>query len=394
MKIGMFSDSYLPYTSGVVRSIETFTTELTALGHEVFIFAPNYPNCQAEPGVYRFFSIPSPTYQGFSLAVPFSPGLYSKLKDLNLDIIHVHSPFLLGQVGARYARKLRVPLVFTYHTLYDQFVHYVPFIKKISKKIVRKVTTDFCNRCDRVIVPTKVIATHLKKTGVKVPISIIPTGIHIEEFKKADQTWLKANFNIPENKKILLFVGRLGQEKNISFLLDAYNIIIQNYPEVVFVLVGSGPDEKKIKAQAKLQTMPDQIIFTGLLSKADTIKSYAGADIFIFASLTETQGLVIAEAKAAGLPVVAVDAFGVSDMVVDGEDGYLCSLDINIFADSIKKILDNSLLYSKMKQAALENAEKISALNCTLKTINTYEEIITTYRGCAKSNKKEQREYV
>ncbi|MBO8138259.1 MAG: glycosyltransferase family 4 protein [Desulfotomaculum sp.] len=378
MRIGMFSDSYRPYTSGVVRSLETFKTELESMGHEIFIFAPNYPNCEREPNVYRFFSIPAPTNKNFTLALPFSIGLLSKIKKLKLDIIHVHSPFLMGRLGVRCARKLGLPLVFTYHTLYDKYVHYVPFSQNVTKELTQKFTIDFCNHCDMVIVPTNIIADRLRKSGVKVPLTAVPTGINVEEFRTADKDWLRKNYSIPGSKKIMLFVGRLGQEKNIDFLLESYIEIYKQRPDTVLVLVGSGPEEEKLKQKVKEFNLENQVIFTGTRPKEEVVKIYAGADLFVFASVTETQGLVIAEAKAAGLPVVAVDAFGVSEMVVNGEDGYLCPLDLNIFTNSVLKILNDDSLRQSMGHMALKNAEKLSSRNCANKLLRVYNKLIQT----------------
>jgi len=166
LKIGIFTDSYLPYTSGVVRSIVTFKEELISNGHEVYIFAPSYDNCVEEEGVFRFSSIKSPTNRDFTLAWPFSFEFGPMVKKLDLDLIHVHSPFLLGRLGASYARKLDIPLVFTYHTLYEQYVHYLPFAGTLAKDITQHISRSFSNRCDLVIVPTAAIETYLRKIGV------------------------------------------------------------------------------------------------------------------------------------------------------------------------------------------------------------------------------------
>ncbi|MEG6615601.1 glycosyltransferase family 4 protein [Peptococcaceae bacterium 1198_IL3148] len=380
MKIAMFSDSYHPYTSGVVRSVETFTHELTEMGHEVFIFAPNYPNCEQEKGVYRFFSIPSPTNKEFTLAVPFSLSLWTKIKQLQLDVIHVHSPFLLGRLGARWAHRLDIPLVFTYHTLYDKYVHYVPLGQNITKGITQRVTIDFCNQCHKVVVPTAVIADYLKENGVNVPTEVVPTGIDIDEFRRADKQWLRNKYNIPADYKVLLFVGRLGLEKNINFILKSYQEVVQYYPQTVLVIVGSGPEEENLKTIVNQSGLNNKVIFTGKLSKEDTVKCYAGSNIFVFASVTETQGLVLAEAKAAGLPVVAVDAFGVSEMVTNGKDGYLCPLDVNIFTNSLKSILSNGPLCQVMAEHALKNAEQLSAKQCAKRLERVYYKLLPDYQ--------------
>lgn len=382
MKIGVFTDSYLPYISGVVRSIQTFTEELTNLGHEVFIFAPNYKNCKKENGVFRFNSIPSPTNRNFTLAFPYSPKFKPTIQRLNLDLIHVHSPFLLGRLGARYARKLDIPLVFTFHTLYDQYVHYVPFASSFTKELAQKISRDFCNQCDLVIVPTHVIGEYLLKIGVRTLINKIPTGIKIKAFQNADPAWLRQRFNIDPSDKVLLFVGRLGQEKNIKFLMNSFLLIHQKINNTVLVLVGGGPDEEELKIQAKNLGIGQRVIFTGPLPHQQVVNCYAGANMFVFSSLTETQGIVITEAKAAGLPVVAVGANGVSEMLEHGIDGYLSDPEPFQFAEKVCRIIKDESLKDKMSYNARLNAEKISSFNCTSRLINCYSKLIKKKQTC------------
>lgn len=379
MKIGIFTDSYLPYTSGVVRSIETFTEELTNTGHEVFIFAPSYRGCNQESRVFRFSSIPSPTNRDFNLAVPFSIRLRPMIKKLDLDLIHVHSPFLLGRLGARYARRLGIPLVFTYHTLYEQYVHYVPIAQSITKELAQKMSRGFCNHCDAVIVPTGVIGSYLREIGVNTPINVVPTGINVAQFQSGDPDWLQRRFNLPPGEKILIFVGRLGQEKNIGFLMDCFKVINRQVSNTRLVLVGSGPEEEDLKKRANDLGISSQVTFTGVLPPADVVHCYAGASIFVFSSVTETQGIVITEAKAAGLPVVAVRAFGVSEMVQDGVDGFLTELEPRQFIEKIILLLKDKQLYQEMSQKARQNAAELSTANCTATLINCYRQVIEKF---------------
>ncbi|OPX88347.1 MAG: Alpha-monoglucosyldiacylglycerol synthase [Pelotomaculum sp. PtaB.Bin104] len=377
MKIGIFTDSYLPYTSGVVRSIETFTEELTNTGHEVFIFAPSYRNCcQESSRVFRFSSIPSPTNPDFTLAVPFSIRLRPTIKKLDLDLIHVHSPFLLGRVGARYARKLGIPLVFTYHTLYEEYVHYIPVAKSITKELAQKISRIFCNHCDAVIVPTGVIGQYLREIGVRVPINVVPTGIKVAEFQAGDPDWLRCRYNLPPGEKILLFVGRLGQEKNIGFLMDCFQEVNKEIADTRLVLVGSGPEEEDLKNRANDLGIAGKVTFTGVMPPSEVVNCYAGATMFVFSSVTETQGIVITEAKAAGLPVVAVRAFGVSEMVQNEIDGYLTELDRQQFIEKIKLLLTDHGLYQQMSQRARQNAERLSTANCTAMLVSCYQQLL------------------
>ncbi|NLJ75810.1 MAG: glycosyltransferase family 4 protein [Peptococcaceae bacterium] len=383
MRVGIFTDSYLPYTSGVVRSIQTFNEELTKLGHDVYIFAPNYKNCSEDSKIFRFASIPSPTNRDFTVALPFSLKLRPTIKQLNLDLIHVHSPFLLGRLGARYARKINVPLVFTYHTLYEHYVHYMPFTKSgskdiaqiaqsFSKDLAQKVSRDFCNLCDLVIVPTGVVADYLQEIGVKTVLKKVPTGIKTAEYKKGEQEWLRKEYKISPDDKILIFVGRLGQEKNIPFMLESFRVVKNRVNNVVLLIVGGGPEEAELKKIAVDLDLEDSIVFTGTLSPQDVINCYAGSNIFVFSSLSETQGIVITEAKAAGLPVVAIRANGAAEMVEDGVDGYLTTPSTEEFAERIISLLNNDEHRSRMGKNAERNAAALDSVNCTTMLLNCY----------------------
>ena len=376
MKIGIFTDSYLPYTSGVVRSIQTFKEELTRLGHDVFIFAPSYRNCNNESRVFRFASIPSLTNREFSLAVPFSLRLKPIIHGLQLDLIHVHSPFLLGRLGARYARKEGIPLVFTYHTLYEEYVHYVPFAQSFTKEIAQKISRDFCNQCDLVIVPTAIIAEYLQKIGVTANISKVPTGIKVAQYQNGDRTWLRQRFNIGPREKILLFVGRLGQEKNIGLLLESFRLVNSEINQTTLVLVGGGPEEEELRIEADRLGLGERVVFTGTLPPEEVANCYAGSDLFVFSSISETQGIVITEAKAAGLPVVAVGAYGVSEMVEHGMDGYLTEPDPLQLAEHICSVLKHDSLREQMSNRARTNATKLSSANCTTKLIKCYKDLL------------------
>jgi len=377
LKIGFFTDSYFPYTSGVVHSIDTFHQELVALGHEVFIFAPSYPNIQDDQeNVFRFSSLPAPTNRDFALAFPFSFHLGNILEKWQPEIIHAHSPFILGHVGSSCARRLEKPLFFTFHTLYDEYVHYFPIAQKITKNVVRSISRNFCNQSNVVIVPTEVVREHLLQMGVSTQIKKIPTGIKLSEFSNPDRFWLKKNYGIPERSKVLLFVGRLGQEKNIYFLLECFEKIFTELPRTFLVLVGSGPEEEGLKNWTISRGLGRNVIFAGKKDKSEMARHYEGSDLFVFTSLTETQGLVIAEAKAAGIPSVAVEANGVSEMVENGGDGFLTDADHDSFCEKVILLLKNSKMRKRLSEKAKENIKRISSRNCTLELIDIYQKVL------------------
>lgn len=378
MKIGVFTDSFRPYTSGVVRSIELFTREFNQRDHDVYIFGPDYPAMHPpkEEGVFRFISVPWPTLPEFSLPIPISLHLSSTIKELGLDIIHAHSPFLLGRLGARAARRHRLPLVFTFHTLYDQYVHYFPFAEETSKQVVQAIGRDFCNRCNMVVAPSQLVVNYLRRIGVEAPIVNIPTGIELDEFKDLDNNWLIDNYGLKPDEKVLLFVGRLGQEKNVVFLLKAFKSVLKMHPEVHLVLVGKGPQEKLLRQMCCQLGIENKVTFTGVLPRSSIVHCYASAYMFVFPSVTETQGIVIGEAKATGLPVVAIKAFGPAEMVEDGEDGILTEPAVSMFSEAIIKLLDDNELYNSMQKKALENAPLISSASCAEQMLQVYQDLI------------------
>ncbi len=386
MRIGIFSDSYKPYQSGVVTSIFTFKEELERLGHEIFIFAPSYPGySQEENGVYRFFSLPSPTNPDFTLAIPVLPGIASIIKNLELDLIHVQSPFTMGRVGQHYAHKYNLPLVFTYHTQYDQYVHYVPLAGELAREMTVKYSTRFSNNCDHIVVPSPEIKEFLNSSSVKTPISVIPTGVSLNKFSIGSSNWLRENYSIGAGKKILLFVGRLTKEKNIEFLLQAFHSINRRKPETVLVLVARGPLEQNLRKMAGELGVSDNVIFTGALPFETLVNAYYSADLFVFSSMTETQGLVILEAMACGLPTVAVRASGVQDMVLSGIDGVLTGCDISEFSQAVCQVLDNPDIHSYYQQNSLKKAKELSSANMAKRMESLYMELCADRSDQAKT---------
>ncbi|HIE13416.1 MAG TPA: glycosyltransferase family 4 protein [Desulfotomaculum sp.] len=381
MRVGVFTDSYRPYMSGVVRSIETFRAELEAEGFSFFIFAPNYPGAQPEERVFRFRSLPAPTNPEFTLAVPFSRQLGGALKNIEPDIIHVHSPFILGWLGARWARRLGIPLVFTYHTLYEEYVHYFPLLQAVAREVTRKYTIGFCSRCDLVLAPTAAIREYLLQSGVQTRVESLPTGIDLASFQGGDGQGFRRRYGIGLDEPVLLYVGRMGKEKNIGFLLRTFRGIRERVEGVWLVLVGGGPAKEELAAEAEKLGVADRALFTGPVPPERVKDCYAAGNIFVISSLTETQGLVVGEAKAAGLPAVAVRAQGVSEMVNEGVDGFLTPLEETAFAAKVCELLSNASLYQVMKGNALTQAEEIAAPRMAQRLKAFYQELCTINRS-------------
>lgn len=361
MNIAFFSESYKPYLSGVTNSIETLKKGLEDMGHKVFIFSPNYPKAKIEKNVFRFPSIPSP-YPGYRLAIPFKVKVKKMLKKHKIDIVHSHSPYQLGLVSMHFARKLNIPFVFTMHTMLGKYSHYVPLLSsKLSGRVTSKYVEWFCNRCDLVIAPTSSVKEDLKKGGVRAKIEVVPTGLDINLASKADPSGIRELYCIPKKSKLLLFVGRLAKEKNIPFLFKVFKKLSSENNDLYMLIVASGPLENKLRAAA-----PKNVIFAGSIGYPKILDYYSAADLFVYSSMTETQGLVLAEAMACGLPQVAVNADGVRHVVKNGVTGVLTKHSINDMASVVTKLLNDKnelrkLSLNSTKMAKNHYSQKIFA---------------------------------
>lgn len=370
MNIAYFSESYKPYLSGVTVALETFSQELEKRGNVVFIFAPGYPGTtDSNPRIFRFSSLPIPWAPKYRIAVPYFSKLWSVAAGLRLDIIHSHSPFTLGRISLKISKKLKIPFVFTFHTLFTEYLHYIPLIPTpLAKAGMIRYLRDFCNLCDCLVVPTQEVKSILTGYGVHRRIEIIPAGVNLQLVKSADGSDVKKRHGISADKKLLLFVGRLSKEKNLTFLFEAYQKIIASFKKVHFLVVAGGPLEKELKQKAQRLGIDKFMTFVGEVAFPQVYDYFAASDIFIFSSKTETQGLVLAEAKAAGLPTVAVRASGSSEMIRDKEDGFLVQEDAGLFGQKVLELLlDDKLRQNLSQKARLNAAAELSAEVCARK---------------------------
>ena len=320
LTIGMFADSYLPEINGVVTSLVSSTRELRRRGHRVIVIAPSHESAvDDDPDVFRLRSSPFPFYPQFRMAFPLPAKLLATLPRMPFDVIHVHSMFFIGCLGAYLAQVRRMPLVFTYHTLWTEYAHYVPVDPGFTRSQAVWVSREFCNRATRVIAPTHGIRELLATYGVDRSVVVLPSGVDVSVFELsvADAPRIRAG-----GGPIALFVGRLGKEKNVDLVLDAFDVAARRIPDLRLIVVGSGPHEEALRRHANGLASSPRIRFTGALDQRELGAYYAAADAFIFASTTETQGLVLLEAMTHGVPVAAVDC-PVSREVVAGESGLL-----------------------------------------------------------------------
>ena len=323
MRIGIFSDTYIPNINGVATSIEMLKKGLEKLGHKVYIVTVNAEKYRykKEDNVLRIPGVPIGIFD-YRLTSIYPIKAIKTIKDWNLDIIHSQTEFGIGTFARFISKQLNIPLVHTYHTMYEDYTHYITkgYFKKTSQKIVEYLTLFYCDStATELIVPTKKTADlFVKKYKVKRKVNIIPTGIEIEKFhKKYKLDDLRKKLNI-ENEKILLFVGRLGKEKSVD-------VLIKNQKDLdsKLLIVGDGPERKNLENLVKELKLESKVIFTGKVPLKDVAKYYKLADVFVSASTTETQGLTIIEALASSLPVLAINDESFSNVIKNGYNGFL-----------------------------------------------------------------------
>ncbi len=378
MNIGFFTNTYLPAVSGVTTVIENYREELEKQGHNVYIFAAKHSGYQDKnPNVFRFRSVDLNYKISYPLPLISSPKIRKTIKKINLDIIHSHHFFLSGQIAWYYAKKLKLPLVFTYHTRYDLYVYYAPLPEELSKPLAKTLSTLYANSCDTVVAPSKSINDLILEYGVRKPIYIIPSGINIDKFKKTgDEEKVREKYNIKDDAILLLTVCRLSREKNLVFLLKVFQKIIKKRKNVYFMIVGDGPEKENLEKQSFRLGLKEKIIFTDKISYQRIPSFYKASDIFLFSSFSEVQPTIFTEAMASELPIVAVRAIGSRDVILNGENGFLSSDNVDDFSQKTLKLIDDENLRKKMSEKAKNRARYFSIENSTRKMLSLYKKII------------------
>ncbi len=379
MNIVIFTDTYRPEINGVVTSIDVFRRQLIAEGHAVHLFAPRYFGMdEPDPTIHRLPSIPFPFPMMKERRVVF-PTLRAvrTFKKLKPDVIHSQVPGNLGVLALILSWWYRVPHVHTYHTLFIEYTHYMPLLQSFSRRAVVWISRHFCGRCQYIVSPSLMIRDEIRSYGVDAPIAVIPTGIDFDPAREvipADE--IKRRHRMPTDKKLMLYVGRVGREKSIDFLVKVTKKILETRDDVRLVVVGDGPDRPGLVALATKLGVLDAITFTGYVPREEVFSIYAAADVFTFASRTETQGLVLLEAMSVGTPVVAVDAMGVHDLLADGIGGVLSGPSVTEFAAHVTSLLDDRARYETLKRDALRKAETWSVSRMAEKLTACFNESI------------------
>jgi len=381
LHIAFFTNFYLPVVNGVTRSVESFREELTKLRHNVFIFAQSTNDYEDEaPFIFRYPSVTLPVYVDVPAVIPVSPFVDQLLPALKLDVIHTHHPFLLGSTAARKAEELHLPLVFTFHTQYQEYTHYVPLpqetIQEFLKGAVKNWLRDFMRLCQHIVIPSESMKEILvQEYGLRDCYTVIPTGMDLEPYRHADGKALRSREGWQDDF-VVVSTGRLATEKNWPTLVQAAQKVYREHPNMRLVIIGDGPEKKALQELAAELGIAERVTFTGEIPFSEVPVYLKAADMFGFASITETQGLVTVEAIAAGLPVVAVDGSGTRDIVENGKQGFLVPNDADALADSINRLLESPDKMRKFRRSALKKAKTFDMKNCAKQLIKVYEQSI------------------
>ena len=341
MKIGIFTDTYVPQINGVVTSIQS-SIEYLQKNHDVYVFCPNVkPKQSSTQYVWRFPSVVYPFQKEYRLVLPFQYQL-KKFKALALDVIHIHTPFTMGNIGLKIGRKLGVPIVHTYHTYFEKYLHYFPILpEKWVGQYAKKESERFCNACDNVIVPTNEIKQLLDSYNIKHQLITLPSGINPYQ-PSIDEVQVFKNTYMNQTKTNCLFVGRVGVEKNVYFLIESFHLILQSNPNVHLTIIGDGPERQHIEKKVKGFGLLDAVTFTGYLQKDDVFKAYHAADLMLFPSKTETQGLTAVESMMCGTPVIGLNYMGIKDVVNHLVTGILTEEDVVKYSEAALDLIQNS----------------------------------------------------
>lgn len=347
MNILFISDVFFPRVNGVSTSINTFATELRALGHHVTLIAPSYTDEDKQEEwivrvpSHKIYFDPEDRLMNFGKLKALLPWI----RDKHFDVIHIHTPFTAHYVGIHFGKKLDIPVVETYHTFFEDYLHhYLPFIPQfISRKLARTISRRQCNAVDGIVSPSKPMLDVLKQYGIKTPAEVVATGLDDSSFANVDGEHFRMSHDIPLTQPMLLFVGRVAHEKNIGFLLEMHVELIKNHPDALLVLTGEGPAEESIKQSIEKLSISNKVRMIGYLDRGhELIACYKAADIFVFASKSETQGLVLLEAMAQGTAVVAIAELGTKSILIEGEGVLIAKDDINDFADKVSALLSDA----------------------------------------------------
>ena len=382
MKICMFTNTYLPHVGGVARSVAAFTEDLRQMGNDVLVIAPEYSDSERqsnnEYNVLRVPAIQNFNGSDFSVRIPLPFIIDDAIDNFKPEVIHSHHPYLLGDAALRAARRRKLPLVFTHHTLYEKYTHYVSNNSDAMKRFAMSLSTEYANMCAGVIAPSLSIARLIKKRGVMTPVVEIPTGVDVGFFSEGQRGQFREEFQIPRDAFVIGHLGRLAPEKNLIFLARVISDAIEYLPNSRFLVVGKGPTEREIIHTFQKKGFSDRLSMAGKQTGHRLCDAYHAMDLFVFASKSETQGMVLIEAMAAGLPVIAIDAPGSREVVSNTENGILLPKDASerMFSETVRDAILDSDKILRWREFALKTALRFDRKKCAEKLYRLYQTVI------------------
>lgn len=381
MRILMISDVYFPRINGVSTSIQTFRQHYLEQGHEVTLIAPAYPQpWDDDPDIIR---IPSSR-------VLFDPedrlmhrneilALEDELRERNYDLVHIQTPFVAHYTGKALADELGIPVIESYHTFFEEYLYnYIPLLpKNLLRSIARTFTRLQCNRIDSLVVPSSAMHQVLINYGVETPVTIIPTGIKPEQFDGGDGMRFRDAHGISPDRPLLVHVGRVAHEKNIDFLLHMLALVKLQIPGILLVIAGDGPAVKHlVKLTAKL-SLQSNVLFVGYLRRDGELQDcYSAGNAFVFASRTETQGLVLLEAMACGVPVVSTAVMGTADILQPERGALVAEENYQHFAEQVIRLVSDKYLQQYLANDALDYVREWSAIAQANRMLDHYQAIV------------------
>lgn len=381
MRIALFSECYTPVPNGVVTSIVNLRQTLRAWGHTVYVFAPGTPQMDDDEHIFRLPELPFPKHP-YHFARPF-PRIKTNFPELEIDVIHCQHPFVVGKLGAELADKYNIPMVYTAHSRYDVMMASAksPVLRSMAPKAMQGLVRRFCSHADYIIAPSKHTRDALIEDGIRARYVVIPSGVRPPAPRPEARAILRSQLGIEPDKPTLLYLGRLGPEKRVDILLESAAMLRHiGLPEPQrdfhIILAGDGQCRHDLEVQAQELGLQNRVTFAGMIPREEVGDWYAASDIFLFPSAVETQGMVLVEAMATGLPCIAVSDGGASEMVVEGETGFCVPQTCHAFAKAIHRLIADPEMCKAFGEAGQKRAERYTPEAMAKRVLDVYEKAI------------------
>jgi len=370
MRIAFFSEAYDPFVNGVVTSIRTLRASLERSGHDVTIFTPRYGGYEDhDPKVTRLPGVRWSRHH-YRLLSPLACN-HDVLANGGFDLIHSHHPFTMSRLAERLAAKHELPLVYSFHTMLHEYGQYLPVLGAAGSHLLTSRFRRHCRKADRVVVATRVVRDFLQAQGVTTPIAVVPEGVPPLTPTPDGRERVRRELKLSAATALLLYAGRLAKEKQLGFLLRCASRLVRT-DDVRLCLVGGGPLQQGLQAQTERLGICDRVIFSGWVPHGQIADYYAAADVFVFPSTADAMGIALVEAMSVGLPCVAIDRYGPSEVVVDGLTGLLTVFEEGEFSGAVQRLLDGPWLRQRMGEAARRRARDFDPVMTTARLVEVY----------------------